>query len=909
MFSVVAVAVPNNPSNLRLVPGTTTVDISWQDNSDNESGFKIFRDGKLIHVTNANETHFKDSGLTPSTTYSYEIKATDDMSVYSVEYIKESNRLVMHGIFASDSHLAFYIDADNDPQTGYSGNIRQIRGADYLIVDSVVYRYPPNTTGWHWDEIGNTPFQRDNTHVTANIPQNLIHLGEDFKFLASLSTHNWDRTLYSNIKEIGDTITVGSDNLMITFLKRSSGIKLDSVTTNGRDILQNSISLFDLSVAKVDDIAHPISLKADSDWQNVTLSQNGNRATLTWSHPTKPNLPTSLTVTATVEVDNDKAKWDLKVQGLGTHHTLMDTTFPQFDIKADGNDHLFVPFKFGKVVDNPAANDIGFNNLQYPRGWSATMQFMAYYNSNYGLYLGIHDPHANIKQLQATHHNGAVHIVVTVPAPNKTIAGNDWEFPGEFEMDIFSGDWYDAAMIYKKWVYAEADYKPSQTLRQSTKNLKKIDIWGVVNVYKDSKVLNNSNFADRIKEANNLLNPQGQPHIDFANYFLAASGKVNEDDMPRFYPSATTIYLNDQLKSAGIPTMMYTNAYGYDIEMDDSDEIVPPFEEMKAYAAKHRNGQIYQKTWNAQDGNQQIPITTAYMCPTQKRWQDLLVNVHKNKITPLGLSGVLLDQMSAANARECFDPNHAHPLGGGHYWHDGYKRLTDRIRSAYPAGTFLVTEGASDDMMNMVDGFELVHNYLYDGVVPALSVLYGDKVSFIGISAGVGGRKAYDYNEMYSLKAYSFALGMTTGYFYLDFKDKPNVVNYIRKLSLLKEKLEAYISYGTMARKPIVSIQNNPQIHITVSDQSMTAGALQYSAWKHKDGKSVAFVFINGQEPGRQTLNFSFSIDPTRYGLHGDLKLKRITHNGEEDVQIGANQRVDITLDAADAVAYVLSGE
>ncbi len=902
LFSVVAIAAPNSPSHLSLVPSSTTVDISWQDNSNDETGFKIFRDGHLIHTTQANQTHFKDIGLQADTTYRYTIKATDDAN--GLEY--SDKHLIMHGRFKSDEHVTFYIDADNNPNTGYNGKHSEIKGADYLIQDgdSAVYKYPANATGWKWDKVGTAHFQKTSTQASTDMPENLIHLGSSFKFVGSVSSSDWKSTTYSDYAEVKDSAEIGSNKLKIMFSKSESGIELDAITSQDSALLHDSISLFDLEVSKITDTMHPYHVKADSGWQTSSITQNENSVTLRWSHPIDTNLPSSLNVIATVLVDNGIAKWDLKVTGLDTQHTLMDTIFPQFDIQAAGDDHLFVPYKFGKVVDNPASHDIGFTNLQYPRGWRATMQFMAYYNNHYGLYFGIHDPQANIKKLSATQQNGAVHIAVSVPAPNKTRAGNNWEFPGEFEIDIFNGDWYDAAMIYKRWVYAKADYKPSQTLRQSAKNLKNIDIWGDRNVYEDSKNRSDSWLADNIIDANRALNPQGEPHIDFATYLFAASGKVNEDDMPRFYPSETTKYINAQLKQAGIPTMMYTNGYGYDIEMQDSDETVPPFEEMKAYAAKQSNHHYYQQLWDAKDGNNQVHITTARMCPTQQKWQDVLVNVHKKEIAPIGLSGVLLDQMSAANAVECFDPNHSHPLGGGHYWRDGYNTLLNRVRASYPEGTFLVTEGVSDDMINMVDGFELIHNYVYDGGVPAMSVLYGDKVAFIGISAGA--KNSYDYNEMYTLKAYSYALGMTTGYFFMDFKENTNVVAYLRKLAMLKDKLETYISYGDMARKPEVTIQNNPTIHIARDGLEMDTHALQYAAWKSKDGKSVAFVFINGQEPSRQALNFSFSIDGATYGLHGNLKLKRVHANTEEDLQIAGDSQA-VTLGAADAVAYILS--
>jgi hypothetical protein len=72
-------ALPSAPSKLVLLPlsGGKSVKISWQDNSNNEAGFKIYRDGALIHTTIADITTFIDSGLQPKTSYTYTVKATD----------------------------------------------------------------------------------------------------------------------------------------------------------------------------------------------------------------------------------------------------------------------------------------------------------------------------------------------------------------------------------------------------------------------------------------------------------------------------------------------------------------------------------------------------------------------------------------------------------------------------------------------------------------------------------------------------------------------------------------------------------------------------------------------------------------------------------------------------------------
>ncbi len=76
--------VPLAPTNLFAIADTFTVDLSWDDNSDNELGFKIERKDDslsvpgtwtLIDSVGANETAYTDTGLTPNTVYSYKVYA------------------------------------------------------------------------------------------------------------------------------------------------------------------------------------------------------------------------------------------------------------------------------------------------------------------------------------------------------------------------------------------------------------------------------------------------------------------------------------------------------------------------------------------------------------------------------------------------------------------------------------------------------------------------------------------------------------------------------------------------------------------------------------------------------------------------------------------------------------------
>ena len=78
---------PAAPSGLAAdVQSSSSVDLSWDDNSNNETGFKIERrlstedddDFSQIGTTGANDTDYTDSGLSPSTTYIYRVRAYND---------------------------------------------------------------------------------------------------------------------------------------------------------------------------------------------------------------------------------------------------------------------------------------------------------------------------------------------------------------------------------------------------------------------------------------------------------------------------------------------------------------------------------------------------------------------------------------------------------------------------------------------------------------------------------------------------------------------------------------------------------------------------------------------------------------------------------------------------------------
>ncbi len=66
------------PTSLSFTDKTNTaVTLNWNDDSFNETGFKVFQDGVLIHTTASDVELYSVTGLMANTAYTFEVKATN----------------------------------------------------------------------------------------------------------------------------------------------------------------------------------------------------------------------------------------------------------------------------------------------------------------------------------------------------------------------------------------------------------------------------------------------------------------------------------------------------------------------------------------------------------------------------------------------------------------------------------------------------------------------------------------------------------------------------------------------------------------------------------------------------------------------------------------------------------------
>lgn len=689
---------------------------------------------------------------------------------------------------------------------------------------------------------------------------------------------------------------IGRSSLVVTVNSIDQGMELRGIRKEGLELLASYSPLFTLTLQQLADSSEQ-RISSTDNWTQITVHNNGSHCTIVFSCPENASLPNTLQVTLNLEVTGNRSQWDLSVSGVGGDHSLMDVTFPEINIKAPGNDHVLIPKYSGTLLPDPVANNID-RELYYPRGWSATMQFLAYYNDQYGIYLGFHDLDASLKHFRIRKEAGHLNFTGRVTVADKTRPRNNWEMPGKFELDLFAGNWYEAALIYKKWASEEAGYWPKMTAERKLRQaeLGRIGVWGI---YSAESGVSMGDIQEKMSSFIDFF--QTDINVPVGIHWYRWNGKKHDDDYPDYFPEREGMkdLVTDIQKSGNAYIMPYINGRLYDTDLESEDW---DYETRgKPDAAKNSAGAVYTQHFA---GN-----TFAVMCPTRTDWQNILVDAAEQLTGRLGTGGIYIDQVCAASPVEDMDPDHNHPLGGGHWWRDGYREMFTKIRNTIVPGRFVIVEGAADYMADQVDGF-LTDGWLTNNLVPAFQAIYSGRVQLIGKKTGTS---RYHNQSFYCKLSQAFVQGVEPGRQSLWIVKDHNADlarPFIKTIAIMRHKLKNYLAFGTML-KPLQLSGDIPVITSSWTDLGtpvdVTMPAIQTGLYREAGTKNIAAVFSNSSMT--ETISFSFSFTGRNFGCSGPLNIRKITAMQEGALLPEGNTFVqDVTLPPMDTVAYSIEG-
>ncbi len=560
-------------------------------------------------------------------------------------------------------------------------------------------------------------------------------------------------------------------------------------------------------------------------WDSVKVEATEKGLSLVWEG-IKDWPGKKIRVLGTLSLKNGRSEWDLKVEN-GSEFILHEVVFPQWELADLATEkgkysYLMMPQASGVLVKDPVEAGIGIR-LAYPSN-VASMQCFAYYSDRAALYLASHDARGTLKITEANSHpeSNSVTLRTRVPVVGNSVPGNDWQSPAPAVLQVYEGDWFDAAQIYKKWVKAEARWWPRED-KKTPKWFREISAWGLTSGNADYVVPRMKKFAKYLE-------------VPTALHWYNWHQHPFDDNYPDYFPAkpGTTEGVKE-MQAAGIRVTPYINGLIWDESRDDFKS------HAFTAATKKLDGEIYTSAFASE-------VEFALMCPTTDIWRDKMSEV-VGRLTgkEFGFDGVYLDQIAATTPVQCYDASHGHPLGGGHWWHEeGYWPLLEKVRAIAKKNrpdVVLTTEANAETYVKHADGL-LSWHFQQDGQVPLFAAVYGGKVQIFGRAYR---EKSWKGLAMRAHTAQALVFGEQLGWIPPAVVDDPVAGPYLKQLAKLRYELTDYLADGEMLRPPAL-IGEIPDVTTTwpwySGDGKVTLKGVQTGAWQAKDGR-IVLLFAN----------------------------------------------------------------
>ena len=671
-------------------------------------------------------------------------------------------------------------------------------------------------------------------------------------------------------------ILVEAGDLKLVLEKTEQGIRVLSLLdarTNQELLAPGALPLFSVTLRDTD-TKELLTLTSDSAWRQVeTLkSDTAGGRKLSLSMPMDDRLKG---IRVELDFHTEKAEsaisWDMQVTNDNRQWALWHIVFPQISVKCLGEHaKIFLPHTAGLELSDMWTSSQRKGGT-YPSGWTC-MQYMAAYDAagKTGLYVGMHDPFGSTKDIfaQGLPDKHAVAFRFEHPVPDMGKPGVDFELPGQARWQLLRGDWFDAATIYRAWVSRDAKWWPKlgPNGRMDTPEwMRQLPTW----VQTGGPA---SGCVPRVKAfAEELGVPVG---FHWYNWHQIPF----DNDYPHYFPPKDGFAKGvAELKQAGVYAMPYINGRLWDTRDKEAEDWEFTRVALPA-ATKDEKGNPYTESYGSKevDGSS---VKLAAMCPSTSIWQSRVSDIVLRLFNEYDVSGVYIDQIAAAQPRLCFDASHAHPLGGGHWWTEGYWKMLDSIRAAKPSNCMLTTECNAEPYIKWLDGY-LTWHWQEQNMVPAFSAVYGGTIQMFG-RAYRGGPSQDLANRMKAGQQLVF--GEQIGWFGPEILKRPDCGQFLRDCIELRWKLKKYFYAGQMARPPKL-IGEIPKVTADWQwrgEWPITTNAIMAGTWRLANENKIVLLFVNVSD---KSLSIHIEFDPNEYGLRGKtFQATKVTPAGSQN--------------------------
>ncbi len=659
------------------------------------------------------------------------------------------------------------------------------------------------------------------------------------------------------MQELPTPSILTAGDLSVAFERTLRGIRLRSVSDKVTDcefMPADPLPLFTLTL-RHSETGEDIRLDADSGWDQVAIKPTVDGAELDWQQASIAGLRVVAHITTDHEAN--AVRWRLQVDNQDLQWSVWRVVFPQIAItELDPGAKVFFPRGPGEVQTGLWQREFRHQGL-YPEPWT-TMQFMAAYDEQRktGLYVATHDPNAGAKDISVASHPEERTVTFTFdhPAEDMGVGGNGFVLSGEAIWQLLRGDWYDAAVIYRHWARRVARWFPElgDAGREDTPQwMRELPVWTTAS-------------GDRAQVVSRVEAFAAYMGVPVGFHWYGWHQIPFDNDYPHYFPVTEGFSEGVRdLQQAGIYVMPYINGRLWDMHDRGVEDYQFTSVALPA-ATKDDEGQPYVEMYGSKEADGS-PVRFAVMCPATELWQDRIRSICLRLFDEYHVDGVYIDQISAMSPKLCFDRTHGHPLGGGHWWVEGYWKVLQSIRDAMPNGGMLTSECNSEPFARWFDGY-LTWTWQHDGQVPAYVAVYGGAIQVFGRAYRGGDTK----DLALRMKAgQQLVFGEQIGWIDPEIVNEEESAAFLRQVVRLRWRLRRTFYAGEMCRPPrlegdIPTIRADWQWK---DDWWVTTDAVMTGAWRLPTENKLVLMFVNVSD---SPVSARFHFDGRRYGIEGD---------------------------------------
>ncbi len=490
----------------------------------------------------------------------------------------------------------------------------------------------------------------------------------------------------------------------------------------------------------------------------------------------------------------DVIRWTASFVNRSETASVWSVDYPRLTVRTDPSLECFFPWRSGTVRPGPAPEEAFRRTAAYPRS-VCVMQYMAVFRGPRGVYCGLHDAHGAHKILHQEKEAGAEglslwaeYLCTDVLSPR-----NSQTASGELVWQAVEGDWYDAALLYRAFIRANADWIPetgADGRRRAPEWMKNCVLWWVHSCTKpgDEETV--------LKAAEDLGGD-----VPTAVHMYQWHKNPFDNDYPHYFPARPWVADSvAALQRAGIRVMPYINGRLWDTRDRGTEDW--QFTDVALPAAvKDEKGEFIREKYGSKeaDGSE---VALAVMCPSTNLWAEKVTSLVHRLLFEYGFDAVYVDQIAAARAFPCCDRTHDHPAGGGDWWVNSYNRLLGRVMAGVPQEKAITTESLAEPFMKYVAG-QLSWDAVESFQVPAFTTVYEGLVYTFGRTCSHHNGPVTD-DVACVLMAEGYAFGEQLGWIGADAYLNSPYKAFLRAVIRDRYAHREYFTAGSLMRPPKV---------------------------------------------------------------------------------------------------------